>query len=63
MPRAVTAVVTAFLLFSAAPTRARTFCDVHYRWQQKIDATHLTMLSWASPPTFAIVYAASGLCA
>jgi hypothetical protein len=60
MLRAVTTAVAALLLLSAAPIRAQTHCDVHYRWQQKIDATHLadtsasttvsTMLSWASPP-------------
>ena len=59
MLRAVTAVVTALLLYTAAPIHARDHCDVHYRWQQKIDATHLsdtpthttisTIFSWASP--------------
>jgi hypothetical protein len=63
----VVALAGALVLFSAVPIRARTPCDVHYRWQQKIDATHLndtpisttvaTMLSWASPPfTAAAIY-------
>ena len=53
------ATAAALLVFSATPIRAQTHCDVHYRWQQKIDATHLgdapasttvaTMLTWASP--------------
>ena len=43
----------------AAPIAAQTHCDVHYRWQEKIDATHLSdastittvaqMLNWSSP--------------
>jgi len=41
MLRAVTAVVTALLLYSAAPIRARDRCDVHYRWQRKIDRLSL----------------------
>lgn len=59
MLRAVTAVVIALFLYSAAPIHARDHCDVHYRWQEKIDATHLgdtsthttisTIFSWASP--------------
>ena len=67
MLRGVTTTVTALLLLSAVSIRAQTHCDVHYRWQQKIDATHLadtststtvaTMLSWASPPfTSAAIY-------
>ena len=67
MLRAITAVVTAMSVFSAAPIHAQTHCDVHYRWQQKIDATHLsdspthttisTMFGWASPAfTSAAIY-------
>src|SRR2546423_1834740 len=60
MLRPITAVLAALLLHSAAPLRARSYCDVHYRWQEKIDATHLTdtpisttvatIFTWASPP-------------
>jgi hypothetical protein len=49
----------ALFLFTAAPLRAQTHCDVHYRWQEKIDATHLAgtpttssvsqIFRWASP--------------
>jgi hypothetical protein len=52
-------VLPALFLFIAAPIGAQTHCDVHHRWQEKIDATHLSdasttttvsaMLSWASP--------------
>jgi hypothetical protein len=52
--------VPAFFLLIAAPLGAQTHCDVHYRWQEKTDTTHLAdtsmsttvsaMLSWASPP-------------
>jgi hypothetical protein len=59
--------VTALVFFNASPIRAQTHCDVHYRWQQKIDTTHLadtlthtavsTMLTWASPAfTSAAIY-------
>lgn len=53
-------VLAALFLFIAAPIGAQTHCDVHYRWQEKIDATRLTetltatsvsqMLGWTSPP-------------
>jgi len=67
MLRAATTTVAALLLFVVAPIRAQTHCDVHYRWQEKIDATHLadtsagtavsTILSWTSPPfTAAAMY-------
>jgi hypothetical protein len=39
--RAVTAALSALFLLIAGPLRAQTHCDVHYRWQEKIDATHL----------------------
>jgi hypothetical protein len=52
-------VLTAFFLLVAAPVGGQTHCDVHYRWQEKIDATRLTdtttstsipqILKWASP--------------
>ncbi|HEY5022160.1 MAG TPA: hypothetical protein VII30_06700 [Gemmatimonadaceae bacterium] len=52
-------VLSALFLFIAAPFGAQMHCDVHYRWQEKIDATHLTvtptattlsqMLGWSSP--------------
>jgi hypothetical protein len=52
-------VLTVLFLLIAAPIGAQTHCDVHYRWQEKIDATHLsdastnttisTMSTWSSP--------------
>jgi len=33
--------VVALLLLSAFPIAVITHFDVHYRWQQRIDATHL----------------------
>jgi hypothetical protein len=51
-------VLPTLFLFIAAPIGAQTHCDVHYRWQEKIDATHLgdtptstsisKMFAWAS---------------
>lgn len=59
MLRAASAAVTGLLLFSAAPIGAQAHCDTHYRWQEKIDVTHLLetttatsvsqMLGWTSP--------------
>jgi len=59
MLRACSAAVTGLLLFSAVPTGAQAHCDVHCRWQEKIEATHLPntptatsvaqMLGWTSP--------------
>ena len=52
-------ILTALFLLIAAPVGAQTHCDVHYRWQEKIDATHIAgtvasttvsqMLTWSSP--------------
>ena len=35
----------ALFLFIAAPFGAQTHCDVHYRWQEKTDPTHLQRMS------------------
>ena len=35
-------VLTALFLFITAALGAQTQSDVHYRWQEKIDATHLS---------------------
>jgi hypothetical protein len=59
--------ITALLLCSTSPASAQTHCDVHYRWQQKIDTAHFAdtsittsvskMLNWGSPPfTAAAIY-------
>lgn len=59
MLRAAAAVVSVLLLHGTVPLPAQSHCDVHYRWQEKIDTTqfattpiHTTissMFGWASP--------------
>lgn len=52
-------ILTALFLLIAAPVGAQTHCDVHYRWQEKTDTTHIAdtvastsvsqVLNWSSP--------------
>ena len=49
----------ALFLFIAVPIRAQTHCEVHCRWQENLDTTHIAdtvantsisqMLNWSSP--------------
>jgi hypothetical protein len=40
-------VLATLFLFIAAPIGAQTHCDLHYRWQEKIDATAYELTAWA----------------
>lgn len=52
-------VLPTLFLVVAVPVGAQTHCDVHYRWQEKTDTTHVAdtvastlgsqMLTWSSP--------------